>query len=155
MNLIVLLDSGPLGLITHPQSSPEADACKEWLRNLPLAGHLALVPEIIDYETRREILRRNSMNALQRLNSLKTPDGYLPLTTKAMLRAAQFWATAQQQGMPTADRLALDADVILAAQAATLEPADWGLPGAGVVVATVNVGHLGRFVDARVWQEIS
>lgn len=154
MNQIILLDSGPLGLITHPQSSPEADACKEWLRNLPPAGHLALVPEIIDYETRREILRRNSMNALQRLNALKTPNSYLPLTTEAMLQAAQFWATAQQQGLPTADRLALDADVILAAQAATLAPAAWGMAGARVVVATVNVGHLGRFVEARDWQAI-
>lgn len=94
------------------------------------------------------------MNALQRLNALKTPNSYLPLTTEAMLQAAQFWATAQQQGLPTADRLALDADVILAAQAATLDPAAWGMAGARVVVATVNVGHLGRFVEARAWQAI-
>jgi len=48
----------------------------------------------------------------------------------------------------------LDADVILAAQAATLDPAAWGMAGARVVVATVNVGHLGRFVEARAWQAI-
>ncbi len=43
---------------------------------------------------------------------------------------------------------------MLAAQAATLDPADWGMTGVGVIVATVNVGHLGRYVDARLWQAI-
>jgi len=154
MSDIVLLDSGPLGLITHPFGSPEADACEQWLNDLPKSGRLALLPEIIDYETRREMLRRRNVDALRKLDTLKNSGRYLPLTTEAMLQAAQFWATAQQQGIPTANRLALDADVILAAQAATLDPAAWGMPGAGVIVATVNVGHLGRFVDARTWQTI-
>ena len=62
-----------------------------------------------------------------------------------MLRAAELWAQARQQGYPTADPQALDGDVILAAQALTLHG----------IVATDNVGHLARFVDARPWQEIT
>jgi len=46
--------------------------------------------------------------------------------------------------MPTADPKELDADVILAAQA--LE--------SGGIVATENVGHLGRYVTAKSWREI-
>src|SRR5262245_30495174 len=59
---------------------------------------------------------------------------YLPLTADALRRAAEFWALARQGGYPTAPDPALDADVIFAAQAATL--------GAPAVVATGNVAHL-------------
>lgn len=52
--------------------------------------------------------------------------------------------------MPTAAPEALDGDAILAAQALMA-----GGPGDTVMVATSNVGHLGRFVDARVWDRIS
>jgi hypothetical protein len=68
-----------------------------------------------------------------------------------MRLAAQIWAEARQRGLPTADDKALDADVILAAQA-NLAASD----GQSVVVATTNPGHLSRFVtDARTWSAIS
>ena len=76
--------------------------------------------------------------------------GYLPITTNVMLRAAEFWAQARNIGKPTATDQALDADVILAAQAALLI-AD----GDTVVVATTNIGHLSLFVPAAWWQDIS
>ena len=155
MSLIVLLDSEHLGLATNPKSRPEAEACRAWLRFLPSAGHLPLVPEIIDYEVRRELRLCDRTRGLRNLDALCTPERYLPLTTQAMRQAADFWADLRRIGLPTADRLALDADVILCAQAATLDPAAFGLPGASVVVATGNVGHLTRLVDARRWQEIA
>ena len=65
-----------------------------------------------------------------------------------MRQAAVFWAQARQQRMQTADNLALDADVILAAQAVTL-----GVPD--VVIATTNVGHLARFVSAKLWRDLT
>ena len=155
MSLIVLLDSEPLGLVTNPKYSPEAEACRAWLRSLPHAGHLPLVPEIIDYEVRRELRLYDKIRGLRNLDALCIPRQYLPLTTNAMRQAADFWADLRRIGLPTADRLALDADVILCAQAATLEPAAFGLPGASVVIATGNVGHLSRLVDARHWQDIN
>lgn len=153
-HMIVLLDSGPLGLATNPNTTPDAVTCDRWVRNLPRAGHLPLIPAIIDYELRRELQLAKLTRALRTLDSMKTL-GYCPLTEAALLRAADFWAQARRQGMPTADRLALDADVILAGQAATLDPNDWGMPGARVVVATKNVGHLARFVDADEWQNLT
>lgn len=154
MSLIVLLDSGPLGLATNPKSSPEADACKLWLRALPRAGHLALAPEITDYELRRELRLYNKVRGLQNLDAFKTLNRYLPLTTEAFLKAADFWAEARRSGLPTADKLALDADVLLAAQAATLRPSEWDRADARVVIATTNVGHLSRFAEAQLWQDI-
>jgi hypothetical protein len=66
-----------------------------------------------------------------------------------MLLAAQFWAEARKTGKPTADHNALDADMILAAQAKLEE-----INGNQVIVATTNVKHLSLFVDAREWQSI-
>lgn len=155
MSLIVLLDSGPLGLVTNPKESVEAAECRAWLRDLRRDGHRVLVPEITDYELRRELLRGDKVNGLRNLDVLKAAAGYLPLTTSAMLRAAQFWATARRTGLPTAADLSLDADVILAAQAQTLDPAQWNAPDSAVLVATTNVGHLVRFTDARLWHDIT
>jgi len=61
-----------------------------------------LVPEIADYEVRRELLRANKKLGIQRLDTLKATIGYLPLTTAAMLKAAEFWAIARNAGHPTA-----------------------------------------------------
>ena len=154
MSLIILLDSEPLGLATNPKQSAGADACKAWLRAMPHAGHLPLVPEIVDYEVRRELRLYKKTRGLRNLDALAATPSYLPLTTAALRLAAEFWAQLRQTGLPTADRLALDADVILCAQAATLDPADYGAPSAAVVVATANVGHLARLADARLWQDI-
>lgn len=64
--------------------------------------------------------------------------------------AAQLWAGARRRGRPTADAAALDADVILAAQAQLLAE-ELRQP---VIVVTTNARHLAQFVDARRWQEI-
>ena len=64
-----------------------------------------------------------------------------------MRQAAAFWAQARQAGQPTAPDLALDADVILAGQAATIAEGD-------IAIATTNVGHLSRFVAAALWHTI-
>ena len=76
--------------------------------------------------------------------------GYFPITTDVMRRAAQLWADARNRGRPTADPKALDADVILAAQAQLIGEA----AGDRVIVATDNIRHLAQFVEARSWQEI-
>lgn len=148
MTRVVLLDAGPLGMVTHPGGVAEVDACKVWLQGLVSRGTRVLVPEIADYEVRRELLRARKARSLSRLDELLDALEYLPLTTAAMRRAAELWAEARQQGQPTADAKALDADVILAAQGLTL------LTEGEVVVATTNVGHLKRLITAETWREV-
>ena len=112
-------------------------------------GARVLVPEIADYEVRRELLRADKTRGIERLDALEARIGYLPITTAVMLRAAEFWAAARKRGRPTATDAALDGDVILAAQAA--------LASAGedrAVIATTNIGHLALFADARRRQDI-
>ncbi len=73
---------------------------------------------------------------------------YLPITTSVMRQAAIYWAQARQQGQPTAGDKTIDADMILVAQATTLQASD-------VVIATTNVGHLSRLTAAEIWQNIA
>jgi predicted nucleic acid-binding protein len=147
----VFLDAGPLSLLTQRRGkSGEADACKRWLASLSLQGIHVYVPEIADYEVRRELVRAKKTAGVVRLDTLKTRAHYLPISTDAMLLAAQLWAQVRNQGLPTADPHALDADVILAAQALTS-----GRPPSDIVIATTNVGHLARFVAADLWQNIT
>ncbi len=148
MSQVVLLDAGPLGLVTNPRRSPPSVACAQWLQALVARGSRVIVPEIADYEVRRELLRANKRKGLARLDALVGLLEYLPLTTAAMRQAALFWARARQQGQPTADDKALDGDVILAAQAITLGVMD-------IVIATTNVGHLSRFAPAALWPDIT
>ena len=149
MSQIILLDSTPLGLISNPRSSPENDACNQWVQRQLQAGVIVAISEVADYEVRRELLRAGKQRGISKLNSLKNTLDYLPLNTSTMLRAAEFWARARQMGRPTAHNLKLDADCIIAAQADLLS-AD----GHAVTVATSNVAHLALFVPAARWQDI-
>jgi len=145
---VILLDSGPLGLITNPRLSSESLNCTRWFQSLVLAGVRVVIPEIVDYEVRRELLRANKLRGLRRLDEFVDQAEYLPITTLAMRQAAVFWAEARQQGQPTAGDKTIDADVILAAQAFTLVDGE-------VTIATTNVGHLSRFVPAQLWCDIT
>ena len=149
MSLIVLLDAGPLGMITNPKSSPENEACKNWLASLAYSGAEIVIPEIADYEVRRELLRAGMARGLGRLDALKGLLRYAPITTPVMLEAAEFWAAARKTGRQSADDASLDADMILVAQSRALVRA-----GDETVIATTNVRHLYLFASARIWREI-
>ncbi|MCI0640320.1 MAG: nucleic acid-binding protein [Gemmataceae bacterium] len=145
---VVILDTGPLGLASSPGRTQQGVACGRWLTSLVAADVRVIVPEIADYEVRRELLRAKKTRGIARLDTVISWLEYLPISTEAMRQAALLWAQARQQGKPTADDKALDGDAILAAQALTLDVADF-------VVATTNVDHLSRFVSAGAWSEIT
>ena len=148
MVAVVFLDTGPLGLVTNPMQSSPTLACNQWLYNLLGQGVRIVVPEIVDYELRRELLRANKQKGIAKLDALINTLDYLPITTAAMRQAAEFWAQARQQGQPTSSDKTIDGDMILAGQAKTLGIDDF-------VIATTNVGHLTRFVSADLWTNIS
>lgn len=140
----IFLDTSPLGMISNPKSSPENEECRQWLKNLISAGVRVILPEIADYEVRRELLRANKKAGVERLDRLKSSLEYLSITTPAMLEAAALWGQVRRAGKQTADDRALDGDVILAAQALTS-----GVPTTDITVSTTQYGHLGPFINAR------
>lgn len=153
MARLILLDAGPLGLASGPNGKPGGDACRDWLRELVSSGTRIVVPEVADFEVRRELLQIRAVAGIRRLDVLKNRYAYLPITTAAMLRAAEFWAEIRRGpgAAPTAPRDSLDGDAVLAGQAATA-----GAPGDVVVVATDNLRHLGRFsgITAAEWRTL-
>lgn len=151
MARIVLLDAGSLGLVTHPRPEANREAAL-WLRDLLTADTSVMVPEISDYEVRRELIRARRTKGVARLDRLAANIGYLPINTEAMRHAATFWAEARNRGQPTASDESIDADVILAAQAKSLSKEE---NTNEIVVVTTNVGHLSRFVPAAHWRDIS
>jgi predicted nucleic acid-binding protein len=150
MSDIILLDTGPLGLITHPKASSENEACNRWLGSQIAKGVRVLVPGISDYELRRKMLHIGSTKGIAKLDALKRTIGFDPITTAVMDQAATFWARARLMGSPTAPDAAIDGDMILSAHAAVIES-----HGHKVIIATTNVKHLNLFADARLWTDIS
>jgi len=147
---VVVLDAGSLNLASQPWGKPDADRCRTWLLALDVAGVRVVVPEIADYEVRRKLIHIGATAGIARLDQLKVDLAHEPITTAVMRLAAELWADARRAGLPTAGPRSLDADAILAAQAElACGPADT------VTVATTNVGHLARFVDARPWDQIA
>jgi predicted nucleic acid-binding protein len=138
-----------LGLVSHPNAEKINAEAIEWLEALLSGGVSVLVAEIADYEVRRELLRAGRQRGVRRLDEPKEAIGYRPITTRVMLTAAGLWADARKQCQLTAPDPALDADVILAAQARDVES-----EGQRVTVVTTNPRHLSRFVDAKAWQGI-
>ena len=93
----ILLDSSVLSTLTHPYPyrSRESLACNVWLDAVLAAGNEAIISEVVDYEVRREYLRRNNNRALQQLEDLSGRIRYLPLETRHWRLAAQLWADAR------------------------------------------------------------
>jgi predicted nucleic acid-binding protein len=146
MTDVIVLDSGPLGQVAHPRRRAEVT---EWLNRLVQSNIAIVIPEIADYEVRRELIRAGRLRSAERLTELREQFFFLIIQSECMLIAAEFWAHARNQGVPTAPDGHLDADVILAAQARTLVNL-----GHDVIIATTNTRHLSRFVPAQFWLDI-
>ena len=149
MTRTILLDAGVVGLLVSPPNLPAVRRALSWLDSL-LGKVDIMIPDITDFETRRELIRLGATTKLTRLDDLHTSLLRIEVTQAAWLKAAEFWASVRRAGVPTASPDALDADAILAGVAVTL-----GLPGDEVLIATTNVRHLSRFpgVVALPWEQ--
>ena len=147
MTKIVVLGSGLLDLLARRKEVLPAQGCRQWQKALLASGVRVVLPEITDFEVRRELLRINSLESILRLDRLSEKIEYLPIATAAMRLAAVLWAQGRKSGQPTADPKELDGDVILAAQTILFGEA-------GTVTATTNVRHLTRYAAALHWKDV-
>ena len=149
MSRVVLLDTGPLGQVTHPKRD---SVITDWLQSLRSESTELRVPEVADYELRRELLRAGKTKSINRLNQIVRYI-LIPIDSETMRMAAELWANIRREGQPTASNDSLDGDVILAAQA-ILQLNNFDL----VVVVTTNFNHISRFesegIKVEDWQQI-
>lgn len=148
--MLIVLDSGPLGRLCNPSGSKPAREAGAWARGHLERGHRLVVPEISDYEVRRELVRADLGDAVTRLDELGAGLGSVPVTSAMWRRAAGLWADARTRGRATAPDHALDGDVLLAAQALEL-----ATEHEDVVVVTTNTKHLDRYVPAVRWDQLT
>lgn len=158
--MIVILDSGVLSLLVSPikdvsqEEQNEISKCTEWFYYLLSKGVYVVTSEISDYEIRREFIRIKS-DGLSILNSLRNAKviDFLPLTTEVMQKAAELWAEARQNHIPTSDNKNIDADMIILSQWSLLSDE---YPGRSVLIATKNIRHMKTFAedDAQEWIDI-
>ncbi len=148
MGRAMLLDTNPLSQVTHPKVNPKV---QQWLKSLHKTETVIRVPEIADYELRRQLLRQGKQKSIDRLNKL-SQICLIPLTPETMQKAAELWAWVRNQGKPTASNESLDGDVILAAQA-IIQLKSFNQ----VIVVTTNLKHISRFESEGIcvvnWQQ--
>ncbi len=149
--MIVILDSGVLHTLISTSKVKEVTDCQDWFYYLLSRSALVVTSSICNYEVKRELIRRKKVQEINNLNQLKALIDFFPVDEPTLELAAELWAEARNQGMPTADDISLDADVIICAQYQLLAEE---YPGRYVVIATTNVKHLSRFTIAKEWQNI-
>lgn len=153
--MIVFIDSGVLGKLANPTKYGEINDCLECLYGLLARGVNVCSSQLCDYEVRRSMVleARNKphLTSLSNLNKLQGFINFLPVTSEVLLQAAELWASARSQGIPTADNKNLDADMIICSHWQMLTEES---PGRYVVIATENVKHLSRFAESKNWRDI-
>src|SRR6266496_3941155 len=75
----IVLDSTPLSLLCQRSTARGVVEIRAWLAAQTAAGVVIYVPEIADYEVRRELLRAGKTAGIHRLDVLIADLDYLPL----------------------------------------------------------------------------
>jgi hypothetical protein len=151
MSRIILLDTGPLGYVTHPNDKGDIGLCKQWLEQLRAANVIVKVPQIADYELRRKLIHMHFAPSIALLNKLiRSTGGLVRISVKTMQKAAELWAQSRWDAKTTGKDEAIDGDMILCAQAFLLAK-----KGDTVEVATTNLKHLEHYSTAKIWSDIS
>ncbi len=153
--MIIFVDTGVLGLLSSPNDRKEVVNCKEWLYSLLSKGVNVVSSDICDYEVRRGTLlgveSRTKEQGLNNLDDLHNLIDFFPVSPIILRYSAELWAETHRLGLPTAELDNIDVDVIIGATCQLLQQE---YPGQRLIVATTNVKHLSRFIEAQKWTEI-
>jgi hypothetical protein len=154
--LIVILDTGVLGLICNPNLHPNATKCTNWLYTLLARGVFVVTSELCVYEIERGLflsaIKSGTDYGIKRLEEFREVFEFLPITPELLRESAKLWADAQSRSLGTSNPKNIDVDIILCAQWKMLQNQN---PGRYVVVATENIRDISRFANADRWGNIT
>lgn len=146
----IAIDTNILSKICYPAPESNRIVVNKFKEIISSGQFRVLIPEICVYELKRSLLL-NQLNlkepgskSLARLQELLSAFEMITMDSSDFNLAADLWAQARASGFSTAGDKALDADVLLAAQAIK----------ASCVVITENIKHLQRYTTAKTIFEI-
>lgn len=137
MNCAILLDSGPLGKFVHQRETFQAEI--SLLNNFAKAeGISILVPEIIEIELKEELLKRDFIKSISKLNKFKRQDRIIPINDSDRSLSIVIEEDLKSQGQQVASSIPSN-DGILVAQAINLK---LSRRYQRVIILTENTKHL-------------
>ena len=153
--MIILIDSGLLGLCCNPNATETSAQFMRWFDKCLIRTNV-VSSQICDYEVKRGLLLAQKQNlrsgGLAILADLHGVMDFLPVSETILNVAAELWSSVRLQGQPTASENSLDADVIIGATYQDLVANNLGQE---VVIATTNVRHISRYAVAVEWQDLA
>jgi toxin FitB len=139
MTGLIILDSAPLGFFCNPKNRDNYKKLSNFVKSLNFSIG---VPEIIDYELRRNLELENLQKSISLLSQFQQRRQLISLESEDLIRAAELWAWCRKQGSTTTENKGIDIDVILVSQA--LSRKDFFNK---VVILTIDTGDLSVFCD--------
>gem|GEM_PF-1988276 len=94
----IVLDTGVLGLVTHPRVHGDF---RSWFEERLSGGARFCVPEISDYELRRELIRAGKAESVRRLDDLEQVLVYLILSAWNSTGSRRYRYEARQSNLQT------------------------------------------------------
>lgn len=118
MNCAILLDSGPLGKFVHQKETyqEEISLLNDFAKT---KGISILVPEIIEIELKEELLKRDFVKSISKLNKFKRQDRVIPINDSDRSLSIAIENDLKTQGQQVASTIPSN-DGILVAQAINL-----------------------------------
>lgn len=154
--MIILIDSGVLGILSNPNESATTIKCEEWLYNKIVKGCTILTSQICKYEVKRSLLlcqeqKPSQVSGIQKLAELENLIDFIDVKPPDIETACQLWVQSIVEGIQVAPMMDVNFDIIICAQFKRLELEN---PGREIVIATTNLRHLQRFVKADLWENL-
>ncbi|MEB3309761.1 MAG: hypothetical protein VKJ02_05970 [Snowella sp.] len=154
--MIILIDSGVLGILSNPNESAINIKCEEWLYNKIVKGCTILSSQICKYEVKKSLLLVQektsfTVSGTQKLTELENLIDFIDVKASDIEIACQLWVQSIVKGIQVAPSMDINFDIIICAQFRRLELEN---PGREVVIATTNLRHLQRFAKADLWENL-
>lgn len=161
MGVLLVLDTGPLGLLTNPNKTEKPEACRHWFENMAQNGARVAVPQTSYEEVCIGIQHAHTVHGIDRLNKFvnEVYDRNLWIATNRVvtMEAERLQESTKTRGKMTGDPNELNPDCKIAAACKLAPQLLDDIPqGTRCVVVTDNIKHYKQIeVECYKWQDLT